>query len=242
MRTLTINDGTGTYTCFDLLDASLWHKKLGPDINDPASADYLFAQNPDGALQVINEGLVNNAGGMIACDFPLVDGVPFVGTLTEWEISAEDFVHEGRHEDDVKATFVSAPSGSSPIQNQANWSCQWNRDRGQWDLDPSGKKWVGSGYAKQPIAGRNRLQMRMSTDYTKKTWTTTGLQLNDDPNPFVPSAGSFGNLPWITTNWTKGGKKQLQTMVEGGAPWYLRLRYTKCWVMFGTAPIPWKLF
>lgn len=195
-----------------------WASHIAPDINPVPSDQYLFALTSAG-LQVVNVASKENAGGLVSCNCTADPG-PHFGLDVDWIQSAEDLPHESRNEMDLKITF----SGGK----QADGSCQWNADRKQWQLDPTGKGWVDTGFTSAPVVGLNRFSSRFWSDGVH--WSCLRLSLNGVS--FTP-VSMFQNLNMIPTNWQEGLHPQLQ-MECSNVPWFLRTTYQRVWVMAST--------
>jgi len=206
-----------------------WKSNIGSSINSVPSDSFVGTiDSATGHLVVTNEASKEFAGGLISENLPVPANTKYFGLDVVFDLSADDFPHFARGENDLKVTF----SGGA----QANGSTQWNDDKKMWQLDPSGQTWVDSGYNKPPVVGRNKWQVRIFFDGTK--WSITGLRFNDDPTPFVPGT-QFQNIPAIATNWGAGLHPQLQTEARK-APWYLREVYERVRVIASDSPIPWS--
>lgn len=217
-QTTVVYDGLG----------STWNSNTSSSVNPVPSDSYVATKDTvSGNLIVSNTFTKEMAGGLVSTNFAIPSGSKYFGLDVTFYLSPDDFGHYARGENDLKVTF----SGGA----QANGSCQWNNDRQNWQLDPSGKTWVDTGYKTAPQPGWNKLQLRMAFD--GKTWSVTYLRVNDDPKPFIPDPTKFANLPAIATNWGSGLHPQLQT--EGvHAPFVLRESYSRVRVIASDAPIP----
>jgi len=226
-----------TSTVYEFVKSSSWKSNTSASVNSVASDAFLSFTDPStGNLVVINQGSKEMAGGLVSDQAPLPADytAKYFEAVFTFQISADDMPHLARHETDLKITLKSAPSGTT-LANQANGSCQWNADKRLWQLDPTGKVWVDTGYTTPPIVGTNTLRIQFWTDGLK--WSVTGISLNGE-RPFVPDPAVFANVPMITTNWGAGLHPQLQTELKG-APWYLREQYTHVIVITSDSPIPW---
>jgi hypothetical protein len=227
-----------TLAVYEFAQDAGWKSNTSSSVNPiPSDAFVSFADKVTGNLTVVNQYSKEMAGGLVSTNaaMPSSFTAKYFEAIYQFTISADDLGHLARHETDLKITLRSAPSGAT-LANQANGSLQWNDDKKLWQLDPTGKTWVDTGYKTPPIAGTNTLKVQFWTDGSK--WSVTGLSLNGE-KAFVPDPAVFANLPLIVTNWGAGLHPQLQT--EGkGAPWYLREQYTHVIVIASDSPIPWE--
>ena len=205
-----------------------WKSNIGPTINKIPADAFTAAIDPiSGGLAVVNQSSQEMGGGLVSDNIPVPAGAKFFGLDVVFDLSADDRPHYARGENDLKVTFAGGA--------QANYSTQWNDDKQMWQLDPTGKTWVDSGYTKPPVVGRNVYQVRGSFD--GKTWAVTGLRLNGG-DVFVPDPKIFANLPAIDSGWGSGLHPQLQTELRK-APWFLREIYEKVRLLTGdTSPVP----
>jgi hypothetical protein len=143
-----------------------------------------------------------------------------------------------RDEMDFKWTF--AVNG---VQGwQANVSTQINKSNGQLQLDPTGKKWVNSGYVPTSCAtGQSEVyQIRAWSDLAT-VWTVTGFQCNDE-YPFIPGP-AFQNIPLIQTAtatsgpWSSGIHPQVQGEFAN-APFEINEFYARIDILTSDFPIP----
>ena len=215
-------------------ETDIWNSKIAGDVNSTLSDQYLSYTTPSGII-IINESVKEFGGGLISQNYPVPANAKFFGLDVTYYISADDLPHLARNEMDLKITLVSG--SATPLPNQANGSAQQNFSKGgMWQLDPTGKTWVDSGYNPGvPIPGVNRMQFRFWTDGVK--WSVTGLRANGG-TPYTPDPATFANIPMLTTNWGPGLHPQLQTEIQQ-APWPLRQQYSKVWVLASDAQIPW---
>jgi len=217
MSVITIYETTG----------DTWKSNIGPTINSiPSDAFFAQQDSASGNLVVVNQASKEMAGGLVSENLPVPANTKYFGMDIVLDLSPDDFPHLARCENDLKVTFSDG--------SQANFSTQWN-DKGMWQLDPTGKTWVDSGYKAPLVVGRNVYQFRGSFD--GKTWNVTGLRLNGD-TAFVPGS-QFQNLPAIASGWGAGLHPQLQTEAKK-APWYLREVYEHVRVIASDGPIPFE--
>jgi hypothetical protein len=204
---------------------------IGPSINSVPSDSFTgTTDSVTGSLEVVNEFTKEMAGGLVAenIDVPTNFTAHYYAWDVAFTVDAEDMPHLARCENDMKVTF---PGGA-----QANGSLQWNDDKKTWQLDPTGKTWVDSGYSEPLVIGRNTVQMRLFFDGTK--WSITGLRVNNSA-PFTPDPAVFANIPALNSGWGQGEHPQLQTEGRKG-PWHLRETYDKVRCIAADAPIPWE--
>jgi hypothetical protein len=206
-----------------------WKTNIGPSINSVPSDAFVALLDSSGDLEVINEASKEMAGGLISENIAVPAGAKYFGLDVIFALSDEDRPHFARGENDLKVTFADG--------SQANFSTQWNDDKQMWQLDPTGKTWVDSGYTKPVVIGRNKWQVRGSFD--GKTWSVTGLSFNDD-TPFTPDPAKFANLPAIASGWGPGLHPQLQTEARK-APFFLRESYHSVRILASDIPIPFTL-
>jgi hypothetical protein len=217
-------------------EQDVFTSKISSSVNNVFSDQYLTYTGPSG-IQIVNASSKEYGGGLVSNNYPVPPNTKYFGMDVAYYISPEDLSHLARNEMDLKITLVSG--SATPLPNQANGSAQQNwSEGGMWDLDPTGSKWVPSGYNPGlPSAGINTMQFRFMADLAAGKWSVTGLRANSGI-PFIPDPTKFANLPLITTNWGPGLHPQLQT--EGwNAPFFLRQTYSKVWITASAVPIPW---
>jgi hypothetical protein len=141
-------------------------------------------------------------------------------------IDPGDFKHLARCENDLKITLAGGV--------QANGSCQWNPDKGIWQLGANdGAGWVDTDLKTPMVPGENRIYLRLAFD--GKVWSITGLKVNDS-DPYIPAA-KFQNLPAAQTGWGPGLHPQLQTEIKK-APYVLQESFHRVRVLESDGPIP----
>jgi hypothetical protein len=214
-----------TVVQYDVTQAA-WKSNTDSSINPLASDEYISCITHDGKLVVLNRVSKDMQGGLISCNvpFPTFFAPVNFGMDVYWNETAEDLPYKPRNEMDLKVTITGGA--------QANGSCQWNKDAGCWDLDPTGKSWVHTGFNKSPLVGPNHFAIRVAFD--GKVWSVTTIALNGQS--FTPDQSKFGNLPAIASGWGNGLHPQLQT--EALAPFFLRTIYTSVLVTASDAEIP----
>lgn len=232
---------SATTIIYDHLEADPWLGNNSSQVN-PVPFDYMsggmVTTGPmKGALIFTGSYSKNLAGGLLSQDIPLpvIAGkkLQYIGLNVKQYVPIYPNPVMGRNEMDLKWTLVSGAAGA--IQNQANPSSQINADTNDWNLDPTGKVWVPTGYIvkNNPPGQSNVYQLRASSNGT--TWGVDGLQSNNDPT-FIPGA-AFKGLPLISTTWTAGLHPQLQW--EGlNPPFSATMYYQRVMVMISDQPIP----
>lgn len=217
-----------TVTVYEGLKAT-WTSNTSASVNPTAADSFSSAVDPiSGNLIVSNTSTKEFGGGLVSTNFAVPANAKHFGFDVMFYVSPDDFGHYARGENDLKITFQGGA--------QANGSCQWNADVKQWDLDPTGKTWVHTGYTAAPVVGWNKLQIRV--DFDGAHWSVTGLRVNDDATPFVPGA-AFQNLPAINSGWGAGLHPQLQTEATH-VPFVLRVSYSRVRVLASDGAIPWN--
>jgi len=217
MSTLTIYDVT----------ANQWQSNTGPDVN-PIPADQYLPLTTASGLQVLCAASKEMAGGLVSTTAPIPPGDQFFGLDVAWIETSDSLAHTARTELDLKITF---PGGA-----QANGSLQYNYTKGEWQLDPDGKGWQGTGYTDAPGLGYNLMQSRWKFD--GKIWSCLALCLNGK-NVFTPPA-QFQNLPLIMTKWAAGLHAQLQKEAQN-TPWFLLTLYVAVKISASDVAIPLSL-
>lgn len=227
---------------YDHLEADPWAINNSSQVN-PIPFDYMapgvVASGPmKGALIFTGSYSKNLAGGLLSQDIPLpvIAGKKLLYTALNVKQYVPVYPNPvmGRNEMDLKWTLVSG--SAAPVANQANISSQINADSGQWQLDPTGKAWVDTGYIvkNNPPGQNNVYQIRASSDGAT-AWSVTGLKSNNDP-AFIPGS-AFQNILFVVTNWTAGLHGQLQW--EGlNPPFSATIYYLRVQVMISDSPIP----
>jgi hypothetical protein len=221
---------TGTYVnLHELTNDPNWKKNISPSVNSVLSDD--FRAQPDnvtGDLDVINEGSKEMAGGLVSNNVLPLAASRFFGLDICLGIDPGDFKHLARCENDLKITLAGGV--------QANGSCQWNPDKGIWQLGANdGAGWVDTDLKTPMVPGENRIQLRLAFD--GKVWSITGLKVNDS-DPYIPAA-KFQNLPAAQTGWGPGLHPQLQTEIKK-APYVLQESFHRVRVLESDGPIPYS--
>jgi len=211
----------------DLTADTSWKKNISTPVNPVLSDD--FRAQPDtisGDLDVINEASKEMAGGLVSNNVVPLPASKYFGLDIKVGIDAGDFLHLARFENDLKITL---PGGA-----QANGSCQWNPDKGIWQLGANdGAGWVDTDCKYPMSAGDTSLQLRFAFD--GKVWSILGMKVDDNPI-YIPPA-KFQNLPAAQTSWTPGIHPQLQTEVRK-APYVLQESFHRVRVLESDGPIP----
>ena len=147
-------------------DVTKWKSNSAPDINDPASDHFEATQEDDGSMVVTNCAIGDKkfAGALVS---HTVMKVPtdangkqyqYIAFRVRWRWSKAVARQIARHELDLKVCYLTRPpkppgSNENPkIRNVANFSTQWNRDTGQFQIDKDPPGWVDSGYIVKDIA------------------------------------------------------------------------------------------
>jgi hypothetical protein len=220
-----------TSVVFDNLESVTgWQSVIGPSINKTQAESIGITQQvtkSDGAiLRVTNTSTQTWGGGLAKFPIPVVDlssaGIKLARARIdlEYRLREEDLALLGRLETDLKLCVAPAPSPTSPIPNIVDGSTQFNISE-DWmlQIDKAGGGWIDTGHNFEPPMPDEWMPMSLGFSYD-----TSALTFSVTDVDTVLIADTFGNLPMLTTNWTRGAI-QLQTEVL--APGVVEVAYRK---------------
>lgn len=196
-------------------NANEWQSNTSLDVNDPPSDLFEASQAPDGSLIVTNTyaGTRNYAGGLVSNKRKLrrVDGalLPYVGMRIRFRWPYEVYENIARHELDLKVCTKTRPSADKPIRNVANFSTQWNRDTGQFQIDQDPPGWVNTGFYVKDIEPDQWHDIYYRFWFDPVACTFSVLSINLDGELYhIP--GNLQNVPMQLTNWEEIAAIQIQ--------------------------------
>jgi hypothetical protein len=213
MKTGAFLATTGLFT-----DAANWTGQVGLDINNPPSVMFRADDTPTaGTIQVTNAVDKNWGGGLIHNKIKPVprhdDGTFYqhVAWQLEFMMPGATYHNLARHELDIKCCIKSRPDPNTKIQNVCDWSTQWNRDSGQFQIDNAEGRWTNTGFVVSP------------EDYTPDIWHLQSYRFWFDPSAGVCSVlsiryddrlflvpASLRRIPLLQTNWEEVVALQIQ--------------------------------
>jgi hypothetical protein len=231
-----------------LVDAGLqanaqeWKSNTSTDVNDPGS-DYFGAMQgaTPNTLVVTNAygGTRDYAGGLVSNKRKLPkqqDGslYQYVAMRIGWEWGANVYRQIARHELDCKVCFKTRPNANTKIRNVANFSTQWNRDTGQWQIDKDPPKWIDSGMIVEDIAPdvHHVADFRFWYDPDAAIFSVLSIQLDADCYA-IPE--ELQNVAAQETNWEEIASCQLQN--EMYHPGSTLIEYDEVRLGWSTEPI-----
>lgn len=195
----------------DDLQKQPWTTNISADVNSVPAEGFRAMLTISGALKVSNVG-PQMGGGLVSCHRPFygalgVTPMPYIQVQADRYFADYELPNVGRDEFDLKS--VSKSGSMTQCANQANFSTQWNRSNGQWQLDPTGKVWVDTGF--KPTTEANAwftTKYKLIMDTIKGTW---GVLSVDWDNQHFDCPSQFQNIPLLTTNWGVSSSLQCQT-------------------------------
>jgi hypothetical protein len=193
----------------DDLQKQPWGTNISADVNSVAAEGFRAMLTPSGALKVSNVG-PTMGGGLVSCHRPFygmlgTTPMPYIMVQADRYFADYELPNVGRDEFDLKCVFKSG--SAAPCANTANFSTQNNRSNGQWQLDPTGKVWVDTGF--KPTTEANAW---FTTRYRFIMGPTTwGVLSVDWDNQHFDAPAQFQNLPYLTSNWAVSSSLQAQT-------------------------------
>jgi hypothetical protein len=229
--------------------ANGWKSNKGKDINDPESDIFKMEDASNGNVIVTNTGREKFCGALVSStkmELPKDSAgklLQYVTMHVRFKYPYEVYKNLARHELDHKVCYKTRPpkppgSNENPkIRNVSNFSTQWNRDTGQFqiDLDPPG--WVDSGYVVEDIAPE------VWHDYWAACWygiddadprfSVLALKLdNNDPYLIPPEKQ---NVAQTLTNWELCSKGQIQN--EFYEPGCTTIQYARFDFLWSDVPL-----
>jgi hypothetical protein len=228
-------------------DVSLWKSNKGDNINDPASISFEASQVPDGSMIVTNKGDQPFAGALVSNTIMKVpvnssgNQLQYVAMRFRYIYNGATYENLARHELDLKVCYLTRPpkppgSDTNPqIRNVANFSTQWNKDTGQFQLDLDPPKWVDSGYIVKDILPDtwHTMDYRLFFDPNVQTFSILWWQLDQNPRYEIPS--DLQNVPMTLTNWEECRKIQIQN--EMYQPGETVIQYGQVGLVWSDEPI-----
>jgi hypothetical protein len=194
-----------------------WISNKSDSINKPPS-DYFEASDstPAGTMLVTNGSLQAWGGALVSRK----RGVPSNnGKLLNWmayrlrfRFPAGTAKNTARHELDIKVCVKTRPNSNTKIRNVANFSCQWNADTGQFQIDLDPPAWVDTGFVVSEITPDvwHTLEWRYTYDDVALTFSVLSIQY-DDQLYVIPE--ELQNVPMQNTNWEQVVSEQNQNEV-----------------------------
>jgi hypothetical protein len=197
----------------DDLQNQTWGTNISAGVNSVLAEGFRAMNTPSGALKVSNVG-PEMGGGLVSCHRPYygmlgTTPTPYIQVQADRYFADYELPNVGRDEFDLKCVFKSG--SAAPCANTANFSTQWNRSSGQWQLDPTGKIWVDTGF--KPTTEANAwftTKYNFKLDVAKGAW---GVLSVDWDNQHFDAPAQFQNLPLIVSNWGISSSLQAQTEV-----------------------------
>jgi hypothetical protein len=197
-------------------NADQWAWRTDSSVN-PVPADYFGVMpGPDDGTLVVGNGYNGTqayAGGLVSNKrvLPKLNDqlLQYVGMHLNFFWPGYVYRAVARHETDLKVCFKTRPNANTKIRNVANFSIQWNRDTGQFQLDHDPPGWVNSGFVVEDIAPDvwHDLDFRFWFDPDAAVFSV--MSINLDGNKYmVPE--EHQNIPAQETNWEEVASCQLQ--------------------------------
>lgn len=195
-------------------DPSQWISNKSDSVNKPPSAYFEASSGPSGML--VTNGLIKPWSGAMVSN-TIQPPVTTYGRLMHWIIYRLKFRIPGmtaanlaRLENDLKVCVKTRPTSTTYIRNVANFSCQWNADSGQWQIDKDPPGWIDTGFITETLEPDlwHTLEFRYSFDDEALTFSMLSIQLDDELYE-IPE--NLRNVMMTSTNWEKCRKLQVQT-------------------------------
>jgi hypothetical protein len=222
-----------------------WQSNTSLDVNNPPSDSFTATLLPDSSLLVTNTGSADFAGGLVSNKRPLPSHngqlLPYVGMRYRFIWDKATYDNLARHELDLKACLKTRPASDQKIYNVADWSTQWNRDTGQFQIDyqPDDPNdiplWIDTGYVVQEIEPDvwHTLDYRMTFDYSNTVYSVLSIQLDNNTPYLIPE--ELQNVPLTLTNWEEIASVQLQN--EMYKPGITQIQYSQVATLWSDTPI-----
>jgi hypothetical protein len=203
-------------------NVDVWGARTDSSVN-PVPADYFGAMSggDDGTMVVTNGygGDKAYAGGLVSNKrpFPQLNNQPLQYIAMHIEFMWPKYVYGtqqtpfgvARHETDLKVCFKTRPTSTTYIRNVANFSVQWNRDTGEFQIDHDPPAWVGCGFFVADIAPDvwHSLDFRFFYDPVALTFSILSIQLDGE---LYEMPKEHQDIPAQNTNWEEVASVQLQ--------------------------------
>jgi hypothetical protein len=193
-----------------------WKSKIDPSVNVPGSDIFQAEDAGDGTMTVTNTGREKWCGGLVSNTELQVprgnDGnqLQYVALRVRWKWPYAIYENVARHELDLKVCVKTRPNAATKIRNVANFSTQWNRDTGQFQIDKDPPAWIDSGYVVKNIEPDlwHDLEYHFFFDPNAATFSVQSIQLNQNQPYLVPE--NKQNVMMTETNWEECTKGQIQ--------------------------------
>jgi len=219
--------------------AGAWITVASPDVNNPVSPFFRASQVPDTGTMLVTNGLNKQWCGALVKNkrtVPILNGamLPYIAFHLKVRLPGITWRNLARLETDLKVCTQSRPNASTPIQNVANFSTQWNGDTGNWQIDPT-NHWVDVAGANTPQLDPDVwhiLDLRFWMDPTALLWSVLSIQW-DDTLFQVPA--SQQKCAFMTTNWEATANLQCQN--EGFNAGSVEVEYDEGVLAWSDAPI-----
>lgn len=192
--------------------ADQWISNKGDNINKPPS-EYFEASNIEGAMLITNGLGAAWGGGLVSRKRPLPkqDGklLRHLAFRIEFRFPKMTAKNIARHEVDWKVCVKTRPDANTKIRNVANFSTQWSRDSGQFQIDLDPPAWTDTGFVVEEIEPDvwHTQEYRFKFDENARVFTVVSIQY-DDQLYMIPAR--FENVPMQETNWEEISSHQLQ--------------------------------
>lgn len=202
-------------------NTDLWIPRTDTSVN-PVPADYYAATSggDDGTMVVTcgYNGPKQYPGGLCSNKRPFltVNGQMLQNVAMHLEFMWPAWAYEliSHHETDLKVCFRTRPNSTTYIRNVANFSVQWNRNKGEFQLDHDPPAWVGSGFMVPDIAPDvwHSLDFRYWYDPQPANPVFSVLSINLDGDKYMVPP-EHQNIPAQSTNWEQIANPQQQNEI-----------------------------
>jgi hypothetical protein len=218
-----------------------WKTVLGNDVNDPPSILFMSSAHPDGSMLVTNALDKDWGGGLVSLKLPVPrqpDGTFYVYGALQLQFLFPGAVWHNfaRHEIDLKTCIKGSPDPNTQIPNICDWSTQWNRDTGQFQIDKAGGGWIDSGFIVPPDEMTpdewHEQSYRFWFDPDRGIFSVLSIRF-DDRRYEIPE--ELQNVPLLASNWSEISAYQIQN--EGFKPGSTLVQYRNGFAAWSNEPI-----
>jgi hypothetical protein len=202
-------------------NAADWKTKIDDAVNKPGSDIFQATDAKDGTMIVTNTGREPWCGAMVSntkMEVPTDKNgkqLQYVALRVRFKWPYAIYENLARHELDLKVCFRTRPNAQTKIRNVANFSTQWNRDTGQFQIDVDPPAWSDSGYVVEDIEPDiwHDLEYHFwyNPDPDAPVFSVQSIKLDENETYFVPEEKQ--NVAASETNWEECTKGQIQNCI-----------------------------
>jgi hypothetical protein len=200
-------------------NVDVWQTRTDSSVN-PVPADFygVMSGGDDGTM-VVNcayAGTKNYPGGLASNKrvFPKLNDklLQYVAMHLEFMWPAWAYQLITHHETDLKVCYKTRPNSTTYIRNVANFSVQWKKETGDFQIDHDPPGWVNCGFNVPDIAPDvwHALDFRYWYDPVALTFSIQSIKLDDDK---YDMPAEHQNIPAQNTNWEEVANPQQQNEI-----------------------------